>query len=142
MRSPATPNQVMCIEGVLHAEAVGNVLWPIVVSQPDASYAVSFLSQFIQNPGQAHWETHIIVFLGCTNDLWLTFGVCTTILVERYCNADWQARNTGIPSWGYSFHLRNGAMPWSLKKQYLIALLSSEAKYITQTHVAKEALWL
>ena len=34
------------------------------------------LSQFIQNPGQAHWEVLncIIMYLRCTKDLWLTFG--------------------------------------------------------------------
>ena len=29
---------------------------PVVVSRPDAAYAVGVLSQFIQNPGQAHWD--------------------------------------------------------------------------------------
>ena len=37
---------------------------------------VSLLSQFIQNPGLAHWEAlkQVIVYLGSTKDLWLTFG--------------------------------------------------------------------
>ena len=35
-----------------------------------------------------------------------------------------------------------GAVSWSFKKQYIIALSSTEAEYIAQTHAAKEALWL
>ena len=35
-----------------------------------------------------------------------------------------------------------GAISWSSKKQHIVALSSTEAEYITQTHVAKEALWL
>ena len=35
-----------------------------------------------------------------------------------------------------------GAVSWSLKKQYIIALSCTEAKYIAQTHAAKEVLWL
>ena len=35
-----------------------------------------------------------------------------------------------------------GAISWSLKKQHIVALSSTEAEYIVQTHVAKEALWL
>ena len=31
---------------------------------------------------------------------------------------------------------------WSSKKQYIIALLSTEAEYIAQMHAAKEALWI
>ena len=31
---------------------------------------------------------------------------------------------------------------WSLKKQNIIALSSTEAEYIVQTHAAKEGIWL
>ena len=34
------------------------------------------------------------------------------------------------------------AISWSSKKQHVVALSSTEAEYIVQTHVAKEALWL
>ena len=44
--------------------------------QPDAAFAVSTLSQFIQNPRTAHWEVLkcMIIFLRSMKDLWLTFG--------------------------------------------------------------------
>ena len=35
-----------------------------------------------------------------------------------------------------------GAISWSSKKQHVVALLSTEAEYITQTHTAKKVLWL
>ena len=38
--------------------------------------------------------------------------------------------------------LGNGTITWSLKKQHLVALSSTESEYIAQTHAAKEALWL
>ena len=74
--SPLTPTQVTRMHGIPYVEAIGSVLWPVVVSRPDAAFAVSTLSQFIQNPGPAHWEAlkRVIVFLGSTKDLWLTFG--------------------------------------------------------------------
>ena len=74
--SPSTPTQVACMRGIPYMEAISSVLWPVVVSRPDAAFAVSTLLQFIQNPGPAHWEAlkHVIVFLGSTKDLWLTFS--------------------------------------------------------------------
>ena len=55
-QGPSTPTQAMRMRGIPYAEAIGSILWPVVVSRPDAAYAVGVLSQFIQNPGQAHWE--------------------------------------------------------------------------------------
>ena len=34
------------------------------------------------------------------------------------------------------------AISWSLKKQHVVALSSTEAEYIMQMHMAKEVLWL
>ena len=51
---PSSLNQAAKMRGVPYSEAIGSVLWPVVVSHPDAAFAVGVLSQFIQNPGQAH----------------------------------------------------------------------------------------
>ena len=74
--SPSTPMQVAHMCGIPYTEAIGSVLWLVVISRPDAAFAVSILSQFVQNPGPAQWEVlkHVIIFLGSTKDLWLTFG--------------------------------------------------------------------
>ena len=109
-----------------------------------AAYAIGILSQFVQNPGQLHWEALkcVIVYLGCTKDLWLTFGGHTKTLIKGYCNADWAGQKHWHSISGYSFHMGKGAISWSSKKQYIIGLSSTEAEYIAQTHAAKEALWL
>ena len=52
--SPSTPTQVMRMHRIPYAEVIGSVLWPVVVSQPDAAFAVSILSQFMQNPRPTH----------------------------------------------------------------------------------------
>ena len=49
-QSPLTPNQVAKMNGVLYSEAIGNILWLVVVSRLDITYAVGIPSQFIQNP--------------------------------------------------------------------------------------------
>ena len=84
-------NQLACMKGIPYSEAIGSVLWPVVVSRPDAAYAIGILSQFIQNPGLADWEVlkRLITYLGWMKDLWLTFGGCSKTLVKGYCDADW-----------------------------------------------------
>jgi len=44
---PSTANQSARMCGVPYSEAIGSVLWLVVVSRPDAAYAVGILSQFI-----------------------------------------------------------------------------------------------
>ena len=142
--SPLTPTQVARMRGIPYAEVIGSVLWPVVVSRPDAAFAVSTLLQFIQNPGPAYWEAlkRVIVFLGSTKDLWLTFGGRSKLSVEGFCDADWGGQKHRHSVSGYSFHMGAGAILWSSKKQHVVALSSTEAEYIAQTHAAKEALWL
>ena len=98
----------------------------------------------MQNPGQAHWEgvQRVINYLGCTKDLWLTFGGNKQTLLEGYCNMDWASQAHCYSISGFSFHYSKGAISWSLKKQSIIMLSSTEDKYITEMHAAKEAMWL
>ena len=72
------------MQGVPYSEAISSMLWPVVVSRPDATYTVGILSQYIQNPGPAHWEglKRVINYLGSTKNLWLTFGGQKETLVE------------------------------------------------------------
>ena len=141
---PSTTNQLARIKGVPYSEAIGSVLWPVMVSRLDAAYAIGVLAQFIQNPGLAHWEAlkRVITYLGSTKDLWLTFGGHSKTLVEGFCDADWASNKHRHSISGYSFHFGCGTVSWSSKKKYIIALSSTEAEYIAQTHMAKEALWL
>ena len=141
---PSSTNQLARMKGIPYSQAIGSVLWPVVVSRPDAAYAIGILSQFIQNPGLAHWQAlkRLISYLGWTKDLWLTFGGRSEILLQGFSDADWASNKHRHSISGYSFHFRCGAVSWSSKKQYIIALSSTEAEYIAQTHAAKEALWL
>ena len=113
-----------------------------MVSWPDAAYVVRVLSQYIQNPRPAHWEgvKQVINYLGSTKNLWLTFGGQKETIVEGYCDADWAGQKHWHSISSFSFHYGVGAVSWSSKKQHVIALSSTEAEYIAQTHAAKEAM--
>ena len=48
-KCPSSANQVARMHGVPYIQAIGSVLWPVVISWPDAAYAVGVMSQFMQN---------------------------------------------------------------------------------------------
>ena len=43
---------------------------------------------------------------------------------------------------GYAFLLDGGMVSWSLKRQEIVSLSTTESKYVTITHARKEAKWL
>ena len=43
---------------------------------------------------------------------------------------------------GYVFNLFGGAFSWMSKKQFVVALSTTEAEYMAATHAIKEAVWL
>ena len=122
-QSPSSLRQMSKMHGVPYSEAIGSVLWPVVVSRPDAAYVVGVLSQFIQNPGPAHWEgvKWVISYLGSTKDLWLTFGGQKEAVVEGFCDADWASHKHRHLISGFSFHYGQGAVSWSSKKQAIVS---------------------
>jgi hypothetical protein len=47
---------------VLYCQAIGSLMWATVATRPDITFAVSLLSQFMENPGRTHWEVIKRVF--------------------------------------------------------------------------------
>ena len=94
--------------------------------------------------GPAHCEgvKRIITYLRNMKNLWLTFGGHGNTILDGFCDADWAGQPHRHLISGYSFHMGAGAITWSSKKQYIVALLSTEAEYIMQTHAAKEVMYL
>ena len=117
-----------------------------MISRPDCAFAVSTLAQFIQNPVQIHWEAvkRVMAYMGGTKDYWLTFGGGNPSkpMAKGFCDADWAGQPHHHSILGYSFYIGQGAVTWSSKKQYIIALSSTESEYIALAHAAKEAIWL
>ena len=104
---------------------------------------VSTLSQFLENPGEAHWEAckRLLRYLGATKDLALTFsGERHDIL--GFTDADGASQEHCHVISGQAFLIDGGAVSWSSRKQELVTLSTAEAEYIATTHAAKEAIWL
>lgn len=142
-QSPSTPRQFNDMKNVPFQEAIGSLMYAALGTRPDIAFAVTTLSQFMQNPGRSHWEAakHVFRYLKGTRNLWLTFGETRTGL-EAFSDADWASQEHRHSISGYAFLFDGGAVSWSSKKQSIVALSSTEAEYIATTHAAKEAIWI
>ncbi|GBE86172.1 hypothetical protein SCP_0900490 [Sparassis crispa] len=140
---PSTPREFEDMRNVPYREAIGSLMYAALGTRPDIAFAVTALSQFMQNPGRAHWEAakRVLRYLKSTREKWLTYGL-TRDGVEGFSDADWGSSEHRHSICGYVFLIDGGAVSWSAKKQPVVALSSTEAEYIALTHAAKEAIWV
>ena len=128
---------------VPYREAIGSLMYVAVATRPDISFAVSTLSQFLENPGEVHWEAvkHVFRYLKGTRDHALTYGTEKQDL-HGYTDADGASQEHRRAISGHAFIIDGGAVSWSSRKQELVTLSTAEAEYVAATHAAKECIWL
>jgi hypothetical protein len=142
-QSPSTGAEHTAMHHVPYREAVGSLMYASLGTRPDISYAVTTVSRFSSNPGQAHWDAvrRIYHYLLGTKDLKLTYGGMEKVLTG-YADADGSMGEDRRAVSGYTFLIDGGAVSWSSKRQDIVSLSTTESEYVAATHAAKEALWL
>ena len=141
--APSSPAEAAHMKSVPYREAIGSLMYASVATRPDITFAVSTLSQFLDNPGEAHWEAvkRVFRYLAGTKHLALTYGEERHDLVG-YTDADGASQEHRRAISGSAFLIDGGTISWSSRKQELITLSTAEAEYVAATHAAKEGIWL
>jgi hypothetical protein len=140
---PTTDGEKHDMKNVPYKQLVGSLLYIAWMTCPNILFAVSLLSRFIANLGRVHWEDakRVLKYLKGTINTRLIYGNCMNGLIG-YTDADWASQDHRHSTSSYIFLIDGGAISWSSKKQLVIALSSTEAKFIATTHAAKELVWL
>jgi len=141
--SPSSPQEAVHIEKAPYCEAIGSLIYASVATCPNISFAVTALSQFLNNPGEVHWEAAkcILHYLSGTKDFALTYGNKHHDLIA-YSDTNGVTQEHRHAISGYAFLINGSAVLWSSQKQELITLSTAEVEYVAVMHAAKEALWL
>jgi hypothetical protein len=130
-----------------YREAVGSLQHAANTTRPDIAYSTNRLSEFLQNPGPAHWKAaqHLLAYLKGTLDYKITYrrGAANGIRPTGWYDADYAADlDTRRSTSGEVFMMSGGPVSWSSKKLAAVALSTVEAEYVAQTHSAKQAMWM
>ncbi|KGO51188.1 Reverse transcriptase, RNA-dependent DNA polymerase [Penicillium expansum] len=142
---PAT-EQATPAECKLYQERVGKIIWLMVSTRGDISYAAIQLAKHARNPSQQHEQALKRLFrylLGTINHcIW--FKSDHQSALHGYCDADHVGPHStnGISTSGFVFRLAGGPISWASKKQACVALSSTESEYIAQALAVQEARWL
>ena len=129
---------------VPYSSVVGSLMYTIVCSRLDLSYAVSSVDRYMTNPGKEHWKAvqWIFRYLCGFTDVCLHFGK-TRDGVVGYVDSDFASdfdKRRSLTR--YVFIVGGCAISWKTALQTTVALSTTETEYMTITQACKEAIWL
>ncbi len=127
-QSPQTHAKCMEAKTIPYQNVTGSLLYATMATQPNIAFAVGVLCHFNSNHGQTHWTAAkwVMPYLKGRR-----FHGCRLGDVET-----WKSTS------GYIFTFPGGPISWSSKAQVTLALSSTEAKYVSTTQAAQEAIYL
>jgi hypothetical protein len=128
-----------------YASAIGSGMYAIICTRPDVSYALSAMSRYQSNYGDAHWTIvkNILKYLIRTKKVFLVFGGEEELIVKGYNDVSFQTDADDSKSQSsFVFCLNGGAMSWKSSKRDTVVDSTIEAEYIAAFEAAKEAVWI
>jgi hypothetical protein len=112
----------------------------MICTCPDVSYALSSMSRYQSNYGDAHWTIvkNIIKYLRRTKEVFLVFGGDEELIVKGYNNASFQTDvDVSKSQFGFVFYLNEGTVSWKSSKNDIVADSTTEAEYIAASKAVK-----
>src|SRR3954463_9584392 len=142
---PSTTDERERMIRVPYASAIGSIMYAMICTRPDVSYALSVPSRYQADPGEGHWTAvkNILKYLKRTKDVFLVYGGEDELSVRGYIDASYLNNSDDSRSQsGYVFVINGGAVSWKSSKQDTVASSSTEAEYIAASEAVKEAVWI
>ncbi|CAJ2636069.1 unnamed protein product [Trifolium pratense] len=144
---PQSEDERKKMESTPYASGVGSIMYGMVCSRPDLSYAISVVSRFMANPGQVHWQALKWVLRYLNGSLKGGLKYTRTDpgrdALEGYVDADYAGNiDTRKSLSGFVFTLFGTAVTWKANQQSVVALSTTQAEYIALVEGVKEAIWL
>ena len=114
-------------------------------TRPDIGFAVSFVSQFMNNPTEDHMAAvnRILRYLKMTPGKGLLYKKCDSRNIEIYTDADWAGniidrRSTS----GYCSYVWGNLVTWRSKKQHVVSRSSAESELRALALGICEGMWI
>lgn len=125
---------------------IGLLMFSMIETRPDIAFFTSVANRFVKNPSYIYTEAVKIIlkYLKETKDCGIIYGEggadIDNLTIESYSNSDCAAnKSSGRSTSGFIFILNGSPVSWYSKRQAIVALSSTETKYIAFALAAKEA---
>ncbi|XP_031258987.1 secreted RxLR effector protein 161-like [Pistacia vera] len=143
---PKTEAEMIKMNDVPYASVIGSIMYAMISTRHDLSFAISMLSRFMSNPGSEHWTAlkWVLRYLNSSLSVGLKYSKRTTMLdLVGFVDSNFAGdKDTRKSTTAYYFTLGGNCISWKSQLQPIVALSSTEAEYIAIADVFKEAVWL
>ena len=133
-------------EHKLFQRLIGRLIFLITATQPDISFAVNQLSQFLAEPRHVHLVAvkHVLRYIRATMDYRFVFGAKGRQRQGLVAYADSAYTNSvrSRSTTGFVFMINGSPVTWTSRKQMVTAQSSMEAEYMAVSEAAKQAIWI
>jgi hypothetical protein len=110
---PMDPDEQKRMREIPYASAIGSIMYVMIYTCPDASYALSVMSRYQSNYGDTHWTIvkNILKYLRRTKEAFLVFRSKEELVVKGYSDASFQIDSDDSKSqFGFVFCLNGEAV--------------------------------
>ena len=117
---PKTLDEKDCMSKIPYASTIRSIMYAMICTRPDVSYALSMTSRFQSNPGEGYWTSikNILKYLKRTKDSFLVYGGEDGLVVKGYTDSSFQTdKDDSISLSSFVFFLNGGAVSWKSLKQ-------------------------
>ncbi|KAL4388577.1 hypothetical protein GQ457_09G016830 [Hibiscus cannabinus] len=142
---PSTPQERERMSQISYASTIGSIMYAMICTRPDLSYALSMTNRYQANPSEGHYtsDKNILKYLRRTKDVFLVYGGEEELSIKGYTDASFQrGKDDSRSQSGFVFCLNGGAVSWKSSKQDTVVDSTIEAEYIAASEAAKEVVWI
>jgi hypothetical protein len=128
-----------------YQSVIRSLLYLMLGTRPDITYAVIKLSQFSANPSQKHLDKamYIMRHLVGTQNYSIVYDGKKSEGLIAYTDSDWAADQIKRQSTtGYFATLASGIICWQSRLQKTVALSSTEAEYMALSDTSRQVKWI
>jgi len=119
-------------------------MYAMVCKRPGIAHVVGVVSRFMNDPRKEHWNVvkWILLYLRGTSDKRLCYGGSNNVL-RGYVDVDMAGDIDGRRSTTcYVFIVGYTTISWISKLHNIVALSTTEAKYVATIEASKDRIWM
>ncbi|KAK8558787.1 hypothetical protein V6N13_098423 [Hibiscus sabdariffa] len=141
----SSPQERERMSQISYASAIGSIMYAMICTRPNLSYALSMISRYQANPGEGHWIAvkNILKYLRRTKDVFLVYGGEEELGIKGYTDVSFQTDKDDSRSQSdFIFCLNGGTVSWKSSKQDTVVDSTTKAEYIAASEATKETVWI